>query len=110
MGEGETVTAQVPAAGSVIPGESTVILYLGGAEPEETGTVPDVTGMSFAAARSKLESAGFFMRAAGAATYLGSSSKAQGQSVAGGETAAIGTIVDVTFSTPQVEDGYLYDG
>jgi hypothetical protein len=30
--------------------------------------------------------------------------------VAGGETAAIGTIVDVTFSTPQVEDGYLYDG
>lgn len=50
------------------------------------------------------------MRAAGAATYLGSSSKAQGQSVAGGETAAIGTIVDVTFSTPQVEDGYLYDG
>ena len=62
------------------------------------------------AARSKLESAGFFMRAAGAATYLGSSSKAQGQSVAGGETAAIGTIVDVTFSTPQVEDGYLYDG
>ena len=110
VGEGETVTAQVPAAGSVIPGESTVILYLGGAEPEETGTVPDVTGMSFAAARSKLESAGFFMRAAGAATYLGSSSKAQGQSVAGGETAAIGTIVDVTFSTPQVEDGYLYDG
>ena len=67
VGEGETVTAQVPAAGSVIPGESTVILYLGGAEPEETGTVPDVTGMSFAAARSKLESAGFFMRAAGAA-------------------------------------------
>ena len=110
VGEGETVTAQVPAAGSVIPGESTVILYLGGAEPEETGTVPDVTGMSFAAARSKLESAGFFMRPAGAATYLGSSSKAQGQSVAGGETAAIGTIVDVTFSTPQVEDGYLYDG
>ena len=110
VGEGETVTAQVPAAGSVIPGESTVILYLGGAEPEETGTVPDVTGMSFTAARSKLESAGFFMRAAGAATYLGSSSKAQGQSVAGGETAAIGTIVDVTFSTPQVEDGYLYDG
>ena len=35
VGEGETVTAQVPAAGSVIPGESTVILYLGGAEPEE---------------------------------------------------------------------------
>ena len=31
VGEGETVTAQVPAAGSVIPGESTVILYLGGA-------------------------------------------------------------------------------
>lgn len=58
VGEGETVTAQVPAAGSVIPGESTVILYLGGAEPEETGTVPDVTGMSFTAARSKLESAG----------------------------------------------------
>lgn len=72
--------------------------------------MPDVTGMSFAAARLSWSPPGFFMRAAEAATYLGSSSKAQGQSVAGGETAAIGTIVDVTFSTPQVEDGYLYDG
>ncbi len=87
-----------------------MILYLGGAEPEETGTVPDVMGMSLSGPHKRLESAGFFMRAAGAATYLGSSSTAQGQSVAGGETAAIGTVVDVTFSTPQVEDGYLYDG
>ena len=46
LGEGETVTGQLPAPGQIIPGGSQVLLYLG----EETGvrsvTVPDFTGMT----------------------------------------------------------------
>ena len=106
IGEGDVVTSQVPAANSAVPGGSTVILYLGGATPAETGTVPNVLGQSYEAAKNALEAAGFFMRATGTSTFYSNSSRAQSQSVAGGETAAIGTVVDVQFSAV-VEDGYV---
>ncbi len=105
VGEGGVVTSQVPAANSAVPGGSTVILYLGGAVPEETGTVPDVMGLGYEAAKEALEKAGFFMRAGGASTFYGDASKVRSQSVAGGESAAIGTVIDVQFSAV-VEDGY----
>lgn len=44
VGEGETVTAQVPAAGSVIPGESTVILYLGARSRRRRAPCPTSPG------------------------------------------------------------------
>ena len=105
IGEGDVVTAQVPAANAAVPGSSTVILYLGGAEPQETGTVPKVVGLGYEAAKKALEEAGFFMRATGTNTFYGNTSKAQTQSVAEGETAPIGTVVEVQFSAV-VEDGY----
>ena len=105
VGEGDVVTSQVPAANAAVPGGSTVILYLGGAAPEETGTVPNVVGLGYEAAKKTLEDAGFFMRAGGTSTFYGDASKAQSQSVAYGESAPIGTIIDVQFSTV-VEDGY----
>ena len=104
VGEGDTVTSQVPAAASAVPGGSTVILYLGDAVPEESGTVPNVVGLSYAAAREKLESSGFFMRASGVSTYYSNTTTAGSQSVEAGSTAAIGTVVDVQFSNV-VEDG-----
>ena len=107
VGEGEYVTAQVPASGSVIPGSSTVILYMGG-QPEESGVIPDLSGLGYEAAKKKLEAAGFFMRASGASTYYGSASKVLSQSIAAGETAELGTVVDLKFSTPEVDDGYVY--
>ena len=107
VGEGEYVTAQVPTSGSIIPGSSTVVLYMG-AQPEESAVVPDVSGLGYEAAKSKLEGAGFFMRASGASTYYGNASKAQSQSVTAGDTAELGTVVNVKFSTPEVDDGYVY--
>ena len=97
IGEGDTVSRQVPAASASIPGGSTVILYLGDAAPEESAAVPDVTGMTYEGARAALEKAGFFMRASGVSTYYGNSTTAERQSVAGGDVAAIGTVVDVRF-------------
>ncbi len=105
IGEGDTVSRQVPAAGTGIPGGSTVILYLGDAAPEESAAVPDVTGMTYEKARSALEKAGFFMRASGVSTYYGNSTTAERQSVAGGDVAAIGTVIDVRFFNV-VEDGH----
>ena len=105
VGEGDVVTSQVPAANASIPGGSTVILYLGDAKPDEATTVPNVVGLGYEAAKNKLEAAGLFMRAAGGSTFYSEASKAQSQSVAAGESVAMGTIVDVQFSTP-VDDGY----
>lgn len=105
VGEGDVVTGQVPAANASIPGGSTVILYLGDAKPDEATTVPNVVGLGYEAAKNKLEAAGLFMRAVGGSTFYSEASKAQSQSVAAGESVAMGTIVDVQFSTP-VDDGY----
>ena len=104
VGEGDTVTAQIPASGASVPGGSKVILYLGSAAPEETGTVPNVVGLGYESAKKRLEDSGFFMRAAGVSTYYGNSTPASGQSVAAGETAPIGTVIEVQFSNV-VEDG-----
>ena len=104
IGEGETVTSQIPAAGASVPGGSTVLLYLGDAQPEESGTVPKVTGLSYEAAKERLENAGFFMRASGSSVYYGDTTTAESQSIAAGETAAIGTVVEVQFFNV-VEDG-----
>ena len=106
VGEGSTVTRQVPAAKAAVPGGSTVVLYLGDAVPEETGTVPSVEGLSYEAARKKLEDAGFFMRASGVTVYYGNTTTAQSQSLAAGEVAATGTVVDVKFVNI-VEDGWV---
>ena len=104
VGEGESITAQLPAAGASVPGGSTVVLYLGDAVPEESGTVPDVVGMSYEGAKKRLEEAGFFMRASGVSVYYSNTTTASDQSILGGETAAMGTVVDVQFSNI-VEDG-----
>ena len=105
IGEGGNVSQQIPAAGTRIPGGSTVILYLGDSTPEASGTVPNVIGMTYENAKNALEKAGFFMRASGASVYYGNTPTAENQSIAGGVAAVTGTVVDVTFFN-QVEDGY----
>lgn len=107
VGNGAYVTAQVPVRGNSIPGGSTVILYMG-EEPEESGTIPNVVGMGYEAAKKKLEAAGFFMRASGSGTYYGSASKVKSQSVAAGENALLGTVVTVQFDAAEIEDGYVF--
>ena len=46
VGTGERVTAQIPAAGESVPGDSQVILYFGQVPEETLVTVPDFTGMN----------------------------------------------------------------
>ncbi|MBR2937611.1 MAG: PASTA domain-containing protein [Oscillospiraceae bacterium] len=46
VGAGDTVTAQIPAPGNVVPGNSQVLLYLGEEPDTRLVTVPDFTGMT----------------------------------------------------------------
>ena len=50
VGNGETVTGQIPAAGQRVPGMSEVLLYMGEDAPEVTVEVPDFSGMTRAQA------------------------------------------------------------
>ena len=64
-GSAETVTAQIPAAGSTVPSGSQVLLYLGEAAPDEKTSVPDFFGMNRQQAADAADRAGIYIRCTG---------------------------------------------
>ncbi len=97
VGTGNVVTHQVPAAGVSIPGGSNVILYLGEEAPDGQVATPDLEGLSPAAAKTKLEEQGLFMRATGVVDYTDSSVVMAAQSVDAGTMVTPGTVIEVRF-------------
>ncbi len=108
VGTGDTVTAQVPAAYTSLPGGSTVILYLGDETPPDTTTVPNLTNLDYDETKDTLEAAGLFMRVVGSNQSYGTASKAVSQSVDAGAVVAMGTVVDVSFHSEDILDGFIY--
>lgn len=102
IGEGETITTQVPARNAIISGNSTVILYLGDAVPDASAEMPNIYGLTYQDAKGLLENRGFFLSTD---TYLDSQCTVTYQSIVPGTDTEIGTVVDVTFTTTRVEDG-----
>ena len=97
VGDGGTVTGQIPAAGASIPGGSQVVLYMGEAVPTDQVQVPSVIGLTAEQARQKLADEGLYMRASGAAEY-GSGVTAYEQSTAAGASVNRGTTIEVRFT------------
>ena len=97
VGEGETVTGQIPANGASIPGGSQVVLYLGEEVPTDQVTVPSVTGLTAAQAEERLAAQGLYMRATGVSEF-GSGVVAYEQDVAAGTSVDRGTAIEVRFS------------
>ena len=96
VGDGETVTGQIPAANATIPGGSQVVLYMGAEMPTDQVQVPDVTGKTAEAARQALAEVGLYLKASGSTDY-GSSTVASSQSVEAGTSVDRGTAVEVHF-------------
>lgn len=65
VGEGGTVTGQIPAPNGMLPGNSKVILYMGEDVPTDYVTVPDLTGMRPASARATMENSGLYLQTKG---------------------------------------------
>ena len=65
VGNETTVSAQLPAAGSVISNSSTAILYMGGQAQNNMVTVPDLLNKKPEAARAALERLGLYMHTTG---------------------------------------------
>lgn len=104
VGDGDTVTGQIPAAGTTIPGGSKVILYMGEKLPKETITMPDLTGMTPDQAKDALNNLNLYMMATGTSGYYTSNTVAYKQSVKEGEQVAQGTVVTVSFTNKSVAD------
>jgi stage V sporulation protein D (sporulation-specific penicillin-binding protein) len=99
------ITDQIPAAGTVIPSGSQVIIYLGAEKPTDPITVPNVLGLSPDAAARALTNQGLYMRVAGATSGSGYSSVvAIGQSVEPYSQVARGTVVEVRFADRSMMD------
>ena len=105
VGTGTTVTGQIPAVGASIPGNSTVILYMGEEAPADQVIVPDLKGLTYDQAKKKLNELGLYLRASGV-SYYGAATKALDQSVGAGETVDRGTVVPVRFVDTSVTDAY----
>lgn len=103
VGEGDTVTGQIPAAGAKLPGESEVILYMGEEAPTEMVTVPDFTGMTISQAHQAAANAGLYVLARGADDD-GSYVTATDQDVAEGTQVVPGTTIRVDFTDHTAQD------
>jgi len=95
IGEGDSVTGQLPASNAHVASGTTVVLYAGEEIPREDVTVPNLSEMSYGAARKALENRGLYIRTTGAPK---SDSKAQVsvQSIPAGREVSHGSVVEVT--------------
>lgn len=102
---GETVLYQYPAAGTVVPRQSTIILY--SQDRSESGgdlvTVPSLADMSYDAACTTLKSLGLNVSEKGV-TGGGKNIVATEQNVPADTQVEIGSIIEVTFHDTSVLD------
>ena len=99
VGSDTTVTAQLPAAGSVISNSSTAILYLGTPAQSNLVTVPDLTKKTPEAARAALERLGLYIHTTGA-QFNDKSAVVYKQEQLAGEQVPYGSVVNVELSDP----------
>lgn len=96
LGDGETVTGQIPAAGQSVPGGSQVLVYLGQEAPEEQTEVPDFLGMDRKTASETAEKAGLYILISGNDEMSGTVVTAQ--DLPAGQQVTIGTTVTLEFA------------
>lgn len=102
QGEGTTVIAQVPAAGSVIPTGGTVVLYTDDDSTTYKVTVPDMVGYSISDVNYMAAYYGINVSITGAVSSA--DSVATTQDIQAGTQVSPGTVVTVTFSSSSIND------
>lgn len=96
MGDGDTVLEQIPAFGEAIPQGGTVVLYTDTESTSETVEVPDLTGMSLAAANQAAVDSGVQILVTGAA-LTSDNPVSQTQDIEPGTKVRTGTVITVGF-------------
>ncbi len=99
VGNGETVTSQIPEAGTkVLASGAKLILYTGDEKPQDTVKVPDLRGKTAAAANQILINSGLNIKIEGSKYYYeGGAATVKSQSAEAGATVPRGTVITVNF-------------
>jgi len=101
IGEGEKVTAQLPAPGSMIASGSKVIVYTEGDASAEEISVPDISGMSYARAKEVLAAEGLFISSSTGS--ISSETVVGTQSISAGSPAVYGSVIEVTLIDKSIQ-------
>ena len=104
VGEGETVTAQIPVGGATIPSGSEIVLYLGQEKPADLVTVPDVRGQNAERAQETLAQYGLYLKVGGNSNYMSKDARVASQSINVGTSVERGTVVECRFSDNTMTD------
>ena len=103
VGQGDTVTAQIPAVGQTVPGGSQVLLYFGELEQPRMVKVPDFSGMNRQQAADAAGKLGLYILVGGNPS-VDTKVVATAQSVAAGEEVPAGTTIQLTFADLNIRD------
>lgn len=104
VGEGETVTDQIPVGGAVIPSGSQVVLYMGEEKPTDQVAVPSLWGKTAAEAQEALRPFGLYLRVGGTSRYMSANATVASQSIYSGTLVDRGTVIECRFSDNTVQD------
>ncbi len=103
QGTETTVTAQLPAAGEAVPGDSQVILYLGDRPEETVVKVPDFMGMTRQQASDAAGELGIYILVKGNPD-VSPTVKVVAQSVAANADVKIGSVIELEFLDTKAAD------
>lgn len=103
LGDGQTVTGQIPDAGQTLPGGSTVVLYLGAQKPQRETIVPQFLGMNRAQAEEAAGKLGLYILATGN-PELSAGVTVTAQSMAAQTKTAVGTTITLEFTDTEARD------
>ena len=98
IGDGGTITDQLPRANVVIAANSEIIIYAGSSPSEQLETMIDLSNLTYDVARQRLSSLGIFIRSDSSVTNA-STQVILAQSVLAGTQTEHGTVVEVTLVT-----------
>ena len=103
VGDGETVTGQIPAAGQSIPGTGEVLLYLGEEPERKLVEVPDFSGMNRQQAGDAADALGLYILISGN-NDIDPSVVVTAQSEAAGTKVAVGSTIQLEFTDIRAAD------
>ena len=104
VGEGGIVTDQIPSPGMEVPGNSTVMVYLGEEKPTDLVVVPDLIGLTQYQAESTINSVGgLYMQTRGSKNQSGSVA-VSAQDIPPGTEVERGTTVTVELTDSSAQD------
>ena len=104
VGDGETITDQTPAGGAIIPGKSSVILYVGEEKSTDKCVVPHLIGKPPSEANTTATAAGLLIRFSGTTGSESSSVRVLSQSIDEGTEVEAGTVITVQLGDTSVTD------